>query len=166
MDPTSGLPDPAYQGFEKNARGRPAFRSPEGNLTFGTSETSGREVLGRELLEATLNLIPWGGDLSRMGVLVLGLCLWGECLVGISWGSWVPARLYLQNSSQRFPMALVSFTLLCSLGFTKWFALWPPLCRCGTSNFRDQEPRGVSITAFFENNPEAARGLASCSHKE
>ena len=75
MDPTSGLPDPAYQGFEKNARGRPAFRSPKGNLRFGTSETSGREVLGRELLEATLNLIPWGGDLSRMGVLVLGLCL-------------------------------------------------------------------------------------------
>ena len=75
MDPTSGLPDPAYQGFEKNARGRPAFRSPGGNLTFGTSETSGREVLGRELLEATLNLILWGGDLSRMGVLVLGLCL-------------------------------------------------------------------------------------------
>ena len=71
MDPTSGLPDPAYQGFEKNARGRPAFRSPGGNLTFGTSETSGREDLGRELLEATVNLIPWGGALSRMGVVVL-----------------------------------------------------------------------------------------------
>ena len=110
MDPTSGLPDPAYQGFEKNARGRPAFRSPGGNLTFGTSETSGREDLGRELLEAKVNLIPWGGALSRMGVVVLACACAlgggegrGECLVGITWRSWVPARLYLQNSSQRCP---------------------------------------------------------------
>ena len=73
MDPTSGLPDPAYQGFEKNARGRPAFRSPEGNLPFGTGETSGREVLGRELLEAKLNLIP---------------CWWGEVFLGCVWCPW------------------------------------------------------------------------------
>ena len=157
---------PSLPGFWKKCKRKTSIQEPWGKPQIWPSETSGREVLGRELLEATLNLIPWGGDLSRMGVLVLGLCLWGECLVGISWGSWVPARLYLQNSSQRFPMSFVSFTLLCSLGFTKWFGLWPPLCRCGTSNFRDQEPRGVSITAFFENNPEAARGLASCSHKE
>ena len=71
MDPTSGLPDPAYQGFEKNARGRPAFRSPEGSLTVGTSENSGRRDLGRELLETEVNLIPWGGALSRMGVVLL-----------------------------------------------------------------------------------------------
>ena len=75
MDPTSGLPDPAYQGFEKNARGRPAFRSPGGNLTFGTSETSGREDLGWELLEAKVNLISWGEALSRMRVVVLSLYL-------------------------------------------------------------------------------------------
>jgi len=31
----------------------------------------------------------------------------GECLVGITWGSWVPARLYLQNSSHRSPASLV-----------------------------------------------------------
>ena len=46
----------------------------------------------------------------------------GECLVGITWGSWVPARLYLQNSSHRSPSSLVFFTPLCSLGtqiFTK-----------------------------------------------
>ena len=122
MDPTSGLPDPAYQGFEKNARGRPAFRSPGGNLTFGTSETSGREDLGRELLEAKVNLIPWGGALSRMGVVVLACACAlgggegrGEPLVEISWGSWVPARLYLQNSSQRSSVSLVFFTLVCSL---------------------------------------------------
>ena len=101
---------PSLPGFWKNARGRPRFRSPEENLTFGTSETSGREDLGRELLEAKVNLTPWGGALSRMGVVLLA-CAWaleggegrGECLVGITWGSWVPARLYLQNSSQRCP---------------------------------------------------------------
>ena len=71
MDPASGLPDPAYEGCEKNARGRPAFRVLTGNLT---PETSGREDLEREPLETKkVNLIPWGGALSRMGVGVHGL---------------------------------------------------------------------------------------------
>ena len=68
MDPASGLPDPVYEACEKNARGRPAFRALRGNLTPGTS---GREGLGRELLETKkVNPIPWGGALSRMGVVV------------------------------------------------------------------------------------------------
>ena len=71
MDPPSGLPDPTYEGCEKNARGRPAFRALRGNLT---PETSGREDLERELLETKkVNLIPWGGALSRMGVVVHSL---------------------------------------------------------------------------------------------
>ena len=71
MDPASGLPDPAYEGSEKNARGRPAFRALGGSLT---PETSGREDLERELLETKkVILIPWGGALSRMGVVVHSL---------------------------------------------------------------------------------------------
>ena len=71
MDPTSGLPDPDYEGCEKNARGRPAFRALRGSLT---PETSGREDLERELLETKkVILIPWGGALSRMGVVVHSL---------------------------------------------------------------------------------------------
>ena len=121
MDPASGLPDPVYEACEKNARGRPAFRALRGNLTPGTS---GREGLGRELLETKkVNPIPWGGALSRMGVVVhskpvpLGAGKGrGECWVGIPWGSWVPARIYLQKSSQRSPLSLVFLTPLCTLG--------------------------------------------------
>ena len=56
---------------KKNARGRLALRALRVNLT---PETSGREGLGRELLETkTVDLIPWGGALSRMGVVVHSL---------------------------------------------------------------------------------------------
>ena len=59
----------------KKCKRKTCIQDPEGNLTFGTSETSGRKDLGRERLEAKVNLIAWGGALSRMGVVVLGLCL-------------------------------------------------------------------------------------------
>ena len=61
------------------------------------------EDLGRDLLETkNLSLLPWGGALSRMGV-ACACALGGgegrgECLVGITWERWVPARLCSQNS--------------------------------------------------------------------
>ena len=126
MDPASGLPDPAYEGCEKNAR-RPAFRVLRRNLAHGTS---GREFLGWEILETKkVNLTPWGGALSRMGVVVHSLPVplgAGRGEVSVGWespgGSWVPARFYLQNFSQTSPLSLVFLTPLCSLGtqvFTK-----------------------------------------------
>ena len=59
----------------KKCKRKTCIQDPEGNLTFGTSETSGREDLGWELLEAKVNLISWGEALSRMGVIVLSLRL-------------------------------------------------------------------------------------------
>ena len=55
----------------KKCKRKTCIQDPEGNLTFGTSETSGREDLVWELLEGRVNLIPWRGALSRMGVVVL-----------------------------------------------------------------------------------------------
>ena len=59
----------------KKCKRKTGIQDPEGNLTFGTSETSGREDLGWELLEAKVNLISWGEALSRMRVVVLSLYL-------------------------------------------------------------------------------------------
>ena len=59
----------------KKCKRKTCIQDPEGNLTFGTSETSGREDLGWELLEAKVNLISWGEALSRMRVVVLRLYL-------------------------------------------------------------------------------------------
>ena len=81
---------------------------------------------------------------------------------------WQVGSLPLAPPGEPHDTLSTSFSLLSAAWgtqlFTKWFALWPPACRWGTSNFRDKEPEGISITAFFENKPGAAvnTGLKMC----
>ena len=71
MDPPSGLPDPSLRVVKEMQKEDLHSQPRRGNLT---PETSEREGLGRELLETKkVNLIPWGGALSRMGVVVHSL---------------------------------------------------------------------------------------------
>lgn len=92
-----------------------------------------------ELLETLkASLTPWGGALSWMGAVLQDLvpCPWrrggGRWVLGenylVTLFLW---RLWSQNSA-KIPAVLSSFHSLPSLGphvFTKWLALWSPMCR-------------------------------------
>ena len=105
-DPSSGLPDSASERLWNNAAGRPSSRSPELEPSALPAPELRSKGWGRDLLE-TKNLSPIPGEgLFLRWVWPCKACACalgrgegrGECLVGITWGPWVPARLCSQNS--------------------------------------------------------------------